>query len=90
MKHIRLEVACRYVRRYTGAATLECAYKQKASLPQERRYIVAVSKGLFIPKQTHVFLKRGATRIAEITQGLPEISGRFDAATGAFRMEIPY
>ena len=90
MKHIRHEVACRYVRRYTGAATFECANKQGASLPPKLREIVRDSKDFFIPKQTRVFLKRGATRIAEITQGLPEISGRFDAATGAFRMEIPY
>ena len=90
MKHIRREVACRYVRRYTGAATFECAYRLGASPPPKPWDIVGYSKDFFIPKQTQVFLKRGETRIAEITQGLPKISGRFDLATGAFRMEIPY
>ena len=90
MKHIRYEVACRYVRRYTGAATFECAYRFRESPPPKPWNIVGSSKDFFIPKQTQVFLKRGETRIAEITQGLPKISGRFHLATGAFRMEIPY
>ena len=55
MKHIRLEVACRYLRRYTGAATLECAYKQGASPPPKPWNIVGYSKDFFIPKQTQVF-----------------------------------
>ena len=93
MKQIRLAVAQRYLRRYTGAQ-IECAYRE-GETPERDIYpplfvgykpmIVIV----FTPK-AKVFLMRDDTRIAQITEGLPAVSGHFDPFTAEFLQEIPY
>ena len=93
MKKIRLAVAQRYLRRYTGAQ-IECAYSDGE--PPERDFYPSLFLGhqlriviVFTPK-AKVFLRRDDTRIAQITEGLPAVSGHFDPFTAEFLQEIPY
>ena len=93
MKKIRLSVAKRYLRRYTGAH-LECVYRVEEA---SKRYIyppLFVGNTLnivvvFTPK-SKVFLRQGENRIAQITEGLPAEKGHFDPFTGEFRQGFPY
>ena len=93
MKKIRLAVAQRYLRRYTGAQ-IECAYSDGET--PERDFDPPLFVGyplkiviVFTPK-AKVFLRRDATHIAQITEGLPSVSGHFDPFTAEFKQEIPY
>ena len=95
MKKIRLAVAQRYLRRYNDTGVqIECAYSD-GETPKRGIYpplfvgyplrIVIV----FTPK-AKVFLRRDATRIAQITEGLPSVRGHLEPFTGEFKQEIPY
>ena len=93
MKKIRLAVAQRYLRRYTGAQ-IECAYRDGET--PERDFYPSLFLGhqlriviVFTPK-AKVFLRRDDTRIAQITEGLPSVSGHLEPFTGEFKQEIPY
>ena len=95
MKKIRLAVAQRYLRRYNDTgAQIECAYRE-GETPQ-RDFDPSLFVGyplrvviVFTPK-AKVFLRRDATRIAQITEGLPSVSGHLEPFTGEFKQEIPY
>ena len=95
MKKIRLAVAQRYLRRYNDTgAEIECAYREGET--SERDFYPSLFLGhqlriviVFTPK-AKVFLRRDDTRIAQITEGLPAVSGHFDPFTAEFLQEIPY
>ncbi len=91
MKTIRLQVAQRYLQRYTGA---EIKCEHVGAFPCERPAVfvgnVRVADVRFIPEHTKVFLMRDGNAIAQITKKLPKASGYFDALTGEFQHEIPY
>ena len=96
MKKIRLAVAQRYLRRYNnGDAHLECVYRDGEHPKPNKDYstlFVGFTLSIvivFTPK-AKVFLRRDDTRIAQITEGLPSVSGHFDPFTGEFLQEIPY
>ena len=93
MKHIRLSVAQRYLRRYTGtcdareAVHIECLSNTgELKKPLFVRTQVMIQ---FMP-DTDVYLKKSGQYIAKITQGLPKVYGLFNATTAEFIQEIPY
>ena len=99
MKEIRLQVAQRYLRRYGSMryapdVYIECIKENinkeyplsmRTLLTQTPRAVYAQ----YTPK-TKVFLYRENTRIAQITKGLPTVSGYFKLATGEFQHKFPY
>ncbi len=95
MKHIRLAVAQRYLRRYNDtSAEIECTHREGERPEPENFSTLYVGYSLkivivFRPK-AKVFLRRDDTRIAQITEGLPSVSGHFDPFTAEFLQEIPY
>ena len=87
MKKIRLAVAQRYLRRYTGAQ-IECAYREGET--PERDFDPPLFVGYKFTPKAKVFLMRDDTRIAQITEGLPSVSGHLEPFTAEFLQDIPY
>ena len=93
MKHIRLSVAQRYLRRYTSVCDareevhIEC--RSDTGQLKEPLFVRTQVMFQFMP-DTDVYLKKGGQSIAKITQGLPKVHGLFNAATAEFIQEIPY
>ena len=92
MKHIRLSVAQRYLRRYRSicdarGVRIEC----RSNTGQLKNPFFVRTQVMFqFTPDTDVYLKKSGQYIAKITQGLPKVHGRFNAATAEFIQEIPY
>ena len=93
MKHIRLLVAQRYLRRYRSISDaredvhIECL----SNTGQLKKPLFVRTRVMFqFMPDTDVYLKKSGQYIAKITQGLPKVHGLFNAATGEFIQEIPY
>lgn len=99
MKKIRLTTAQRYLRRYGGvchareAAHIECI-DTTGKTPKRTNALMLLKGRMAVivryTPTTKVYLKRRGSPIAEITVGLPEVTGFFEATTGEFTQEIPY
>ena len=104
MKKIRLATAQRYLRLY-GEPPLEdrltphpkvyvtCSYEPGEASDVQSCFHVGSPSVLvvrYIPKKAKVFLMGAGKRIAQITEGFPNVIGYFYAATGEFKQEIPY
>ena len=88
MKEIKLSVAQRYLRRYTGA--IECL--DAIGIPTVvRSCALGAAMPSFRPAAgDRVFLRRAGDQIAEITEGLPRVIGYFVPLTGEFRESLLY
>ena len=105
MKKIRLATAQRYLRLYREPPLedrltphpkvyVTCSY-EPGEASQVHSWLLLGSPSVpvahcYIPKKAKVFLIGAGKRIAQITEGLPKVSGYFYAATGEFKQEIPY
>ncbi|MCY3743607.1 MAG: hypothetical protein OXH00_21550 [Candidatus Poribacteria bacterium] len=99
MKHIRLKVAQRYLQRYADVCYareevhIECIDTTGKTPKCTNALMLLKGRTARIARYTpttKVYLKRRGSPIAEITVGLPEVTGFFEATTGEFTQEIPY
>ena len=93
MKHIRLSVAQRYLRRYTGTRDVgkEVHIECRSNTGHLKKPLFVRTQVMlqFMP-DTDVYLKKSGQSIAKITQGLPKVHGLLNAMTAEFIQEIPY